>query len=450
MSLDEKNVQENVKRSQHCTTTVDEFKQMAKDAFSSQLYLKAIEMYIKAIDLDDTNTLYYFNRSAAYVKLKQYSSAKTDLEYVLINDPHNYTAHYRNGFVHWCLGLYDTAIISYTKAMERAEYRQISHNNIQYITQKRLSHLIPKYETLSHPTIKIFNTVNSEKNIYNPLYYKSSLNGKSHILIFGVDIPTLRISRIALHRYDIDTDTYSDIENMNDMENDFENCYKLIPSNSLYTKDNKIYIGEKEIFSNYGSYSSRKALIYSQFMNGIWCFDECFNPTDSMFLSNKLMHLDLNNDISKDKSMECVDEWPAVISKNIYAVLGCRHLLFLFFWNEKYENGSEIWCYDLYLHRKWIKSKYSFPYTFGYCNVVVDADRNYVHFMNITSSENNRFHFKIKLYQLIPRELLEFYRPKSHLLVCGYVNETKRENNLSHNISAELVQLLLYFCPIFV
>ena len=48
-------------------------------AFAKKEYLTAIDLFTKAIDLDSLQAVYYTNRAAAYMMLKQYTQARHDL-----------------------------------------------------------------------------------------------------------------------------------------------------------------------------------------------------------------------------------------------------------------------------------------------------------------------------------------------------------------------------------
>ena len=59
-------------------TTAEEFKTQANDLFKQKEFIKAINMYTKAIDLDSGNAVYYSNRGASYLQVQEYTKALQD------------------------------------------------------------------------------------------------------------------------------------------------------------------------------------------------------------------------------------------------------------------------------------------------------------------------------------------------------------------------------------
>ncbi|CAG8568070.1 8265_t:CDS:10, partial [Acaulospora morrowiae] len=58
--------------------SAEEFKAQGNAAFSAKEYVKAIELFTKAIEVDPSNHVLYSNRSASYASLKQYDKALED------------------------------------------------------------------------------------------------------------------------------------------------------------------------------------------------------------------------------------------------------------------------------------------------------------------------------------------------------------------------------------
>jgi stress-induced-phosphoprotein 1 len=60
-----------------------ELKNQGNKAFAAKDYQKAIELFSKAIELDDTNHVFFSNRSAVYTTTQQYRNALDDAEKVI-------------------------------------------------------------------------------------------------------------------------------------------------------------------------------------------------------------------------------------------------------------------------------------------------------------------------------------------------------------------------------
>lgn len=56
----------------------DDWKDQGNVAFQEEDYLKAIECYTEGVKLEPTNRALFSNRSAAYLKVKDYAKAKLD------------------------------------------------------------------------------------------------------------------------------------------------------------------------------------------------------------------------------------------------------------------------------------------------------------------------------------------------------------------------------------
>ena len=222
---------------------------------------------------------------------------------------------------------------------------------------------------------------------------------------------------------------------------DIESGKLILPLKYVDIEMNTIHIGQTKVF--YPLLNQSKEIIYSPFMNGIWSLDVRDNGT------KKLMHCDLNAvEYEWIEYDECV--LPGCLTNKFCAVLGFKHLIFLFLYEDTSNKGIwRIGCYDLWMHREWIKCKHWFPPAFGSCKAVVDVDLNNVHFLNVSAPENERFHFKMPFLQLIPDELSRFYGAKYEKLVHGFVRKMNESLSSSRAISFDLIQLIVNFCPVF-
>ena len=350
--------------------------------------------------------------------------------------------HYRNGVVNIYLGQYHTAIKSFRKAAENVIF---SVNALEYIeTAKQFlslkTGLIPVYETLNVASIIIDHPHNHKA--YNPLFYD---NEDDNLLIFSVDAQTLRS---VILKYDINQDKYIAIQNQKD-QNDLD-FYKLIPDGSLYIKHDHIFIQMnddevREIYYDHIQWSLE--VVYSEFMNEIYSFNvyksvHSRNETDTKV---GLWYCDLNRMESKWMNY---NEFPCY-QLPFCCCMAFGHLLFMFIQDL---NGTynEIWCYDVWFDKKWIKCKYVFPSLFNKCKAIVDKQRNFVHFMFIQyDHDQTAFHFKMDLYQLIPSTLLTLYQKKYNLLLNKYVNAMNESDILSCNVSVDLVCIISRYFPVF-
>lgn len=78
-----------------------------------QAYDVAIELYTKAIELDDQQALFYGNRSMAYLKKELYGSALEDANMALKLDPGYSKGYYRRATAYMALGKLKLALKDY-------------------------------------------------------------------------------------------------------------------------------------------------------------------------------------------------------------------------------------------------------------------------------------------------------------------------------------------------
>eukprot|EP00978_Attheya_sp_CCMP212_P034589 scaffold145576_cov40-Attheya_sp.AAC.1 len=94
--------------------SADDFKEQGNEAFNAGDYAKSIELYSKAIELDDMNHVYYSNRSAAFLKSGDASKALSDAEVCL-----DLNSEFAKGYSRKAAALF--ALRKFTAAIETLE-----------------------------------------------------------------------------------------------------------------------------------------------------------------------------------------------------------------------------------------------------------------------------------------------------------------------------------------
>lgn len=72
--------------------------------------MKAIEMYTKAIELDEKNAVYYANRSLANLRLENFGYALEDAKKAISENPAYLKGYYRRAAAHMALGKFKLAL----------------------------------------------------------------------------------------------------------------------------------------------------------------------------------------------------------------------------------------------------------------------------------------------------------------------------------------------------
>lgn len=80
---------------------------------------EAVELYTKAIELCETEAVYYANRSFAYLKTELYGGALSDASKAIEIDPKYSKAYYRRATANMALGKFKLALKDY-EAVYRA------------------------------------------------------------------------------------------------------------------------------------------------------------------------------------------------------------------------------------------------------------------------------------------------------------------------------------------
>jgi tetratricopeptide (TPR) repeat protein len=73
-------------------------------------YQLAVEGYTKAIELNPTNAIYYWNRAFSHIKLEEYGSAVEDATHAIDLDPNYVKGYYRRGDSFLALGKFKLAL----------------------------------------------------------------------------------------------------------------------------------------------------------------------------------------------------------------------------------------------------------------------------------------------------------------------------------------------------
>jgi DnaJ family protein C protein 7 len=96
----------------------EEFKQQGNEFFKKKEYLKAIESYTKAINLNPIEPSYYGNRAACYLGLNKFHKCIADCDETLNIDANFSKALRRKGRSQYCLGNLNEAKETFNRAIE--------------------------------------------------------------------------------------------------------------------------------------------------------------------------------------------------------------------------------------------------------------------------------------------------------------------------------------------
>ncbi|XP_055586958.1 serine/threonine-protein phosphatase 5-like [Uranotaenia lowii] len=88
----------------------EEFKNQANEFFKSKDYDQAVMLYTEAIALDETNAVYYANRSFAYLRQEAFGYALSDAVQAIKCNPGYLKGYYRRAGAHMALGKFKLAL----------------------------------------------------------------------------------------------------------------------------------------------------------------------------------------------------------------------------------------------------------------------------------------------------------------------------------------------------
>ncbi|XP_055595902.1 uncharacterized protein LOC129746327 [Uranotaenia lowii] len=98
--------------------TADELKEEGNKCVKVGNFTEAILHYTHAIKLNPAEPILFSNRSLAFLKMQQYYYANEDADRAIALNPAWAKGYYRKAEVHMAVGHYDTALLSYGKALQ--------------------------------------------------------------------------------------------------------------------------------------------------------------------------------------------------------------------------------------------------------------------------------------------------------------------------------------------
>lgn len=98
--------------------TADELKEEGNKCVKAANFTEAILHYTHAIKLSPSDAILYSNRSLAFLKQQQYYYANEDADRAIALNPTWAKGYYRKAEVHMAVGQYDTALLSYGRALQ--------------------------------------------------------------------------------------------------------------------------------------------------------------------------------------------------------------------------------------------------------------------------------------------------------------------------------------------
>ncbi|XP_055532976.1 uncharacterized protein LOC129723055 [Wyeomyia smithii] len=98
--------------------SADELKEQGNKCVKAGNFTEAILHYTHAIKLNPNDAILYSNRSLAFLKMQQYYYANEDADRAIALNPTWAKGYYRKAEVHIGVGQYDTALLSYGKALQ--------------------------------------------------------------------------------------------------------------------------------------------------------------------------------------------------------------------------------------------------------------------------------------------------------------------------------------------
>lgn len=122
--------------------TAEELKEQGNQCVKNKSYLEAILHYTHAIKLTADDPILYSNRSLAFLKAKHYYHANEDAEKAIQLKPDWAKAYFRKAEVNVAAGQYDTALLSYGRALQL----QPNDSNILNAAKKAAS--LSNHETM--------------------------------------------------------------------------------------------------------------------------------------------------------------------------------------------------------------------------------------------------------------------------------------------------------------
>ena len=144
------------------------------------------------------------------------------------------------------------------------------------------------------------------------------------------------------------------------------------------------------------------------------------------------------------------------LGANFEMILAFDQVIFYFDYSRSWDHGQicnhwTIWCLDLDHKERWYQARHKMP-DFGNVDIVpyaIKDDDNNVHLINFGKLEKNRYHFRASLSNLVPAEIIELNRPRTELLIIGFVKEFEKRHK-TVLVPMYLKKIIVKFYPIFV
>ncbi|GCE98110.1 Hsp90 cochaperone [Zygosaccharomyces mellis] len=124
--------------------SADEFKQQGNAAFVAKDYVKAIDLFTKAIEVSETpNHVLYSNRSACYASDKKFKEALKDAEECVKISPNWSKGYNRVGAAQFGLSQLDEAEKSYKKALELDSSNKAARDGLEHVQSSKAGPQMP-------------------------------------------------------------------------------------------------------------------------------------------------------------------------------------------------------------------------------------------------------------------------------------------------------------------
>eukprot|EP00761_Pharyngomonas_kirbyi_P012836 gb/GECH01012863.1/.p1 GENE.gb/GECH01012863.1/~~gb/GECH01012863.1/.p1 ORF type:complete len:568 (+),score=202.42 gb/GECH01012863.1/:1-1704(+) len=114
------------------------YKEKGNNAFKEGKHQEAIDFFSKAIECDDTNHVFFSNRSACYAKLEKYDKALEDADQCIKVNPTWPKGYTRKGAALEFMGRNEDALEAYNEGLKHDSDNQVLKDNAQNV-QKKLS-----------------------------------------------------------------------------------------------------------------------------------------------------------------------------------------------------------------------------------------------------------------------------------------------------------------------
>ncbi|XP_047532475.1 hsp70-Hsp90 organizing protein 3-like [Vanessa atalanta] len=127
---------------------IEELKTKGNECVKDGKYIEAVLHYTQAIKMDPNNYVLYSNRSFAFLKLDQHYLSLQDANETVRLQPQWAKGYFRRAEVEAASGLYDEAIISYTRALQLEPHNPKLMESIKNITDMQKNKLKGNQNTI--------------------------------------------------------------------------------------------------------------------------------------------------------------------------------------------------------------------------------------------------------------------------------------------------------------